>query len=38
MARSGFRVLAGGWLAMAVTYCVLWLFVRVFHIQVSSLA
>jgi VIT1/CCC1 family predicted Fe2+/Mn2+ transporter len=38
MARSGFRVLAGGWLAMAVTYGVLWLFVRVFHIQVSSLA
>ncbi|XP_051199877.1 vacuolar iron transporter homolog 2-like [Lolium perenne] len=38
MARSGFRVLAGGWLAMAVTYGVLWLFVKLFHIQVSSLA
>jgi VIT1/CCC1 family predicted Fe2+/Mn2+ transporter len=37
MARSAFRVLAGGWLAMAVTYGVLWLFVKVFHIQVSSL-
>jgi VIT1/CCC1 family predicted Fe2+/Mn2+ transporter len=37
MARSAFRVLAGGWLAMAVTYGVLALFVKVFHIQVSSL-
>ncbi|KQJ83808.1 vacuolar iron transporter homolog 2 [Brachypodium distachyon] len=36
--RSACRVLAGGWLAMAVTYGVLWLFVRVFHIHVSSLA
>jgi hypothetical protein len=32
-----FRVLTGGWHAMAVTYGVLWLFVKVFHIQVSSL-
>ncbi|KAI5013957.1 hypothetical protein ZWY2020_055347 [Hordeum vulgare] len=37
MARSGSRVLVGGWVAMAVTYGVLWLFVKVFHIHVSSL-
>jgi VIT1/CCC1 family predicted Fe2+/Mn2+ transporter len=37
MVRSAFRVLAGGWHAMAVTYGVLWLFVKVFHIKVSSL-
>uniref|UniRef100_A0ACD5UD47 Uncharacterized protein n=1 Tax=Avena sativa TaxID=4498 RepID=A0ACD5UD47_AVESA len=36
MARSGFRVLVGGWLAMAVTYGVLWMFVKVFRIHVSS--
>uniref|UniRef100_A0ACD5URZ4 Uncharacterized protein n=1 Tax=Avena sativa TaxID=4498 RepID=A0ACD5URZ4_AVESA len=37
MARSGFRVLVGGWLAMAVTYGVLWLVVKVFRIHASSL-
>ena len=37
MARSGFRVLAGGWLAMAVTYGVLWLFVKFFHVHASPL-
>ncbi|KAL6652314.1 hypothetical protein ACP70R_011239 [Stipagrostis hirtigluma subsp. patula] len=34
--RSGLRVLLGGWLAMLVTYGVLWLFGTVFHIHVSS--
>ncbi|KAF7017543.1 unnamed protein product [Triticum aestivum] len=38
VARSGFRVLLGGWVAMAVTYGVLWLFAKVSHIHVSSLA
>ncbi|KAM3388501.1 hypothetical protein ACQJBY_010953 [Aegilops geniculata] len=37
VARSGFRVLLGGWVAMAVTYGVLWLFAKVSHIHVSSL-
>ncbi|XP_037481737.1 vacuolar iron transporter homolog 2-like [Triticum urartu] len=37
MLRSGSRVLLGGWVAMAVTYGVLWLFAKVSHIQVSSL-
>ncbi|XP_020180237.1 vacuolar iron transporter homolog 2-like [Aegilops tauschii subsp. strangulata] len=37
MLRSGSRVLLGGWVAMAVTYGVLWLFAKVSHIHVSSL-
>ncbi|CAM0947523.1 unnamed protein product [Alopecurus aequalis] len=37
MAKAGFRVLVGGWLAMAFTYGVIWLFVREFHLHASSL-
>ncbi|CAM0903591.1 unnamed protein product [Alopecurus aequalis] len=37
MAKAGFRVLVGGWLAMAFTYGVIWLFVREFHVHASSM-
>ncbi|KAK3144124.1 hypothetical protein QOZ80_4AG0309090 [Eleusine coracana subsp. coracana] len=36
MVRSGLRVLLGGWFAMLVTFAVLRLFGKVFHIEISS--
>ncbi|KAK3141937.1 hypothetical protein QOZ80_4BG0340110 [Eleusine coracana subsp. coracana] len=36
MVRSGLRVLLGGWFALLVTFAVLRLFGKVFHIEISS--